>query len=191
VQQDFLHRYSLKRRADEQLHLLIVSVRAHTASNSKVALFGRFTGLASPLPHAAFLSYLRLLSGVEAELGRSLGAEWLGSTAQPLLLLLEQAQRVLSSAFRGVLPQDELSRLGDDLALLARRPTEAAGPTHVELDEILMLGVDTFMTEHQRANAYLEVSPRPSATPLPHSHRAHLTHCRPPLCLPTRAATAC
>ena len=216
VQQDFLRRFSLKRRADEQLHLLIVSVRAHTDTNSKIALFGRFAGLVSPLPHAAFLSYLRLLSGVEAELGRSLGAEWLGSTAQPLLLLLELAQRVLSSAFRGVLPQGALDRLADDLALLARDPAEAAGAAHVELDEVLMLGVDTFVAEHQRTNAFLEVPPRPSPTPLPHAppprpsptplptrdmssshppalprHRAHLTHRRPPLCPPTRAATVC
>ena len=182
VQQDFLRRYSLKRRADEQLHLLIISVRSHAASNSKVALFGRFTGLASPLPHAAFLSYLRLLSGVEAELGRSLGAEWIGSRAQPLLLLLDQAQQILSSAFRGVLPDDALSRLAHDLTLLARHPAEAATPgaAHVELDEMLMLGVDTFIAEHQRTNAFLEVPPRPYPTPLPHA----LPHAPPPLGAP-------
>ena len=210
MQHDFLQRYSLKRRADEQLHLLIGSVRAHAASNSKIALFGRFTGLAAPLPHAAFLCYLRLLSGVEAELGRSLGAEWLGSPAQPLLLLLEQGQRALASAFGEVLPPEARARLAHDLALLAREPTEA-GAVCVELDQLLQLGVDSFMEEHTRTSAFLEVAPRP--IPIPHApsltphppvgacarrhppalprhgaHLTHLAHCRPPSLLPTRAA---
>ena len=178
VQQDFLRRYGLKRRADEQLHLLIVSVKTYTASNRKVALFGRFTGLTSPLPHATFLFYLRLLSGVQAELGRCLGAEWVGSAAQPLLLPLEQAQQVLSSAFRGVLPQDALSRLADDLARLARN-TEAAAPEAldvemememenllIEMEDLLMLGIDAFVAEHQRTNSFLEVFLQPSVVTL-------------------------
>ena len=157
IEHKYLRKFGLKKMSDENLRSLLASVREWSTANRKIATFGRFCGIDSPLSSECLRVYLAFL-GVARDLhGKEFGPEWLGSDSQPFHVAPEVAMLSVRAIFASSLTAERLRQLGKRVVGLMGEVRSKRGVEQlVDFDALSDLVIEEHRAESTLAVRYLE-----------------------------------